>query len=122
MAPSSFNIVLLFVFFVYGLAFFSLGMALAVESGRSPAMAEAKVLRPLAVFGLLHGTHEWLEAYLLQSEAYGVPLPAWLSWFRLFLLIVSFVFLLIFGVLVLQVHCQPNMRLLTAVKLLGWYL
>ena len=104
MAPSSFNIVLLFVFFVYGLAFFSLGMALAVESGRSPAMAEAKVLRPLAVFGLLHGTHEWLEAYLLQSEAYGVPLPAWLSWFRLFLLIVSFVFLLIFGVLVLQVH------------------
>jgi signal transduction histidine kinase len=104
MASSSFSLLLLLVFFVYGLAFFSLGMALAVESGRSPALAEAQVLRLLAVFGLLHGTHEWLEAYLLQSEAFGAALPTWLSWFRLSLLTVSFIFLLIFGILVLKLH------------------
>ena len=80
MTSSSFDLALLLIYFIYGLAFFSLGMALAVESGRSSTLAEAQVLRPLAVFGLLHGTHEWLEAYLLQSEAYGAQLPGWLSW------------------------------------------
>ncbi|MGD0751157.1 MAG: sensor histidine kinase [Anaerolineales bacterium] len=106
MATASFSIVLLLVYFVYGLAFFSLGMALTVEGGRSPAMADAQILRPLAIFGLLHGTHEWLEAYLMQSEAYGVTLPAWLSWFRLFLLIISFFFLIIFGIMVFKMHAS----------------
>jgi signal transduction histidine kinase len=106
MATTSFNTVLLLVYFVYGLAFFSLGMALTVEGGRSPALAEARILRPLAIFGLFHGTHEWLEAYLMQSEAYGVQLPVWLSWIRLFLLIISFIFLIIFGILVFQMYAS----------------
>jgi signal transduction histidine kinase len=106
MATASFSIVLLLVYFVYGLAFFSLGMALIVEGSRSPAMAESQILRPLAIFGLLHGTHEWLEAYLMQSEAYGVTLPAWLSWFRLLLLIISFIFLIIFGFMVFKMHAN----------------
>src|SRR5665647_343106 len=71
----SFDTVLLLVFFIYGLAFFSLGMSLAVESGRFPALADARVLRPLAIFGLAHGTHEWLEAYLMQADSSGAPLP-----------------------------------------------
>lgn len=104
MTTASFDIVLLLVYFVYGLAFFSLGIALTVESGRSPAIAEAQVLRPLAIFGLLHGTHEWLEAYLMQAAAYGAPFPAWLSWFRLFLLITSFLFLIAFGIQVFLLH------------------
>jgi signal transduction histidine kinase len=96
MTAASFDLVLLLVFFVYGLAFFSLGMTLAIESGRFQALADAQVLRPLAIFGLIHGIHEWLEAYLMQAEAFGTVLPGWLPWLRLFLLAVSFIFLLIF--------------------------
>ena len=86
------SLIQLLVFFVYGLAFFSLGMSLAIESGRFPSLADDRVLRTLAIFGLLHGSHEWLEAYLFQAEAFGQVLPGWLSWFRLVLLITSFVF------------------------------
>ena len=96
MNTASFDFILFLVYFVYGLAFFGMGMALGVESSRSPALADAKVIRPLAIFGLIHGTHEWLEAYLMQSEVYGVTLPAWLSWSRLFILITSFVFLIVY--------------------------
>ncbi len=96
MSTPPFDLVLLFVFFIYGLAFFTLGMTLAVEGGRFQALASAKLLRPLAIFGLLHGMHEWIDAYLLQSEALKVVLPGWLPWFRLLLLATSFLFLLIF--------------------------
>lgn len=85
------------VFFVYGLAFFGMGITIALESGRSPALAQARVLRPLAAFGLIHGTHEWLEAYLLQATALGTVLPAWLPWLRLGFLISSFASLLWYG-------------------------
>jgi signal transduction histidine kinase len=107
MTPSSFDTVLLLVFFIYGLAFFGLGMALAIESGRLPALAEARVLGPLAIFGLLHGIHEWLEAYLLQAEAYGAALPGWLPWFRLLLLVSSFLFLIVFDIQVFRLHTRP---------------
>jgi signal transduction histidine kinase len=107
MTQTSFDTVLLLVFFIYGLAFFGLGMALAIESGRLPALAEARVLRPLAFFGLLHGIHEWLEAYLLQAEAYGAALPGWLPWFRLLLLVSSFIFLIAFDIQVFRLHTRP---------------
>ena len=97
MNTSSFDTVLFLVYFVYGLAFLSLGIALVVESGRTPTLANAQVLRPLAVFGLLHGMHEWLEAYLMEADVFHAILPAWLPWFRLVLLVVSFVFLLIYA-------------------------
>ncbi len=104
MTSVSFDPVLLLVFFIYGLAFFSLGMTLAVESGRFPALADAQVLRPLAIFGLIHGTHEWLEAYLMQADAFGSPLPGWLPWVRLIILAISFVFLLIFVIQAFRLH------------------
>jgi signal transduction histidine kinase len=123
MNASPFDTVLFLVYFIYGLAFFGLGMALAVESGRFPALADAKVLRPLAIFGLIHGTHEWLEAYLMQSEAYGAPLPTWLPWFRLFLLITSFVYLIIFDFQAFRLHpnkLKPGGYLL--ISILGVYI
>ena len=104
MNASSFDTILVLVYFIYGLAFFSLGMTLAVESGRLPSLADAQLLRPLAIFGLIHGTHEWLEAYLMQAEAYGAPMPGWLPWFRLLLLITSFIFLIIFDIQVFRFH------------------
>jgi len=104
MAGQSFDFVLLVVYFVYGLAFFGMGLTLALESERSPALAEARLLRPLAVFGMLHGAHEWLDSYLLQPVAGGLQLPAWLLWLRLGLLTASFCSLLVYGILTLRVH------------------
>ncbi len=104
MAGQSYNLVLLVVYFAYGLAFFGMGLTLALESERSPALAEARLLRPLAAFGMIHGAHEWLESYLLQAAAGGLQLPAWLLWLRLGMLAASFCSLLVYGILTLRVH------------------
>jgi hypothetical protein len=85
------------VFFIYGLAFFTMGLALLLESGRSPLLVERHALILLAVFGLLHGLHEWIEIYLLQLTFLEQPLGLVVSWFRVGWLAVSFAPLLGFG-------------------------
>jgi signal transduction histidine kinase len=89
------------IFFIYGLAFFSMGIALSLETTRSPRLAERRVLRPLAVFGLLHGMHEWIEILLLQGVWLSIPFPQYLDWMRYALLVLSFVPLVYFGLLML---------------------
>jgi signal transduction histidine kinase len=96
------------VFFIYGLAFFGMGITMALESGRSPALAQARVLRSLAAFGLIHGAHEWMEAYLLQAVALGTALPTWLPWLRLSFLVASFAFLLWYGIQMLLLVSPYN--------------
>lgn len=86
------------VFFIYGLSFFSMGIALFLETGRSPLLAERQAIRPLAAFGLMHGLHEWLEIILLQGVWLASPFPASLSWFRVIWLALSFIALIHFGV------------------------
>ncbi|HEX7621587.1 MAG TPA: sensor histidine kinase [Anaerolineales bacterium] len=104
MSGQSFDMVLLVVYFAYGLAFFGMGLTLALESERSPALAEARLLRPLAAFGMIHGVHEWLDSYLLQPVAGGIQLPAWLLWLRLGLLAASFCSLMVYGISTLRIH------------------
>ncbi len=104
MSSQTFDMVLLVVYFAYGLAFFGMGLTLALESERSPALADARLLRPLAAFGMIHGVHEWLDSYLLQPIAGGIQLPAWVLWLRLGLLVGSFSALLIYGILTLRAH------------------
>jgi signal transduction histidine kinase len=96
------NFGLFLVFFVYGLAFFCMGLAISLESRRSPLLADGRVLLPLAAFGILHGSHEWVEMFqgILAWEGYAVP-PA-LVWGRYALLAISFSTLALFGLLALQ--------------------
>ncbi|MBE0410859.1 MAG: hypothetical protein IBX69_14140, partial [Anaerolineales bacterium] len=101
MSGSLLQIDMVVVFFIYGLAFFSMGIALTIESTRSPLLAERRIIRPLAIFGLLHGMHEWFEIILLQGVWLGMPFPAEVSWARSSLLAISFVPLIIFGLLML---------------------
>ncbi len=96
------NEILFLVYFLYGLSFWAMGLAVLLESGRSPALAEAPSLRMLAAFGLLHGTHEWLESYILQAQSLGVSFPAWLPWLRLCFLYASFIALFIYAFLTLR--------------------
>jgi signal transduction histidine kinase len=102
MFPGNFHIDIVIIYFVYGLAFFTMGIALTLEAMRSPILAERRVLRPLAAFGLLHGAHEWIEIILLQGIWLGAPFPqAWI-WIRSAWLVVSFIPLVVFGVLILS--------------------
>lgn len=98
---------LFIVYFVYGLAFFGMGLAMAMESWRASSLAGARVLIPLAGFGLIHGTHEWIESYLLQAESLGTSLPGWLSWLKLGLLVSSYISLSLFAFQALRLVPRP---------------
>ncbi len=113
---------LIFVFFIYGLAFFGMGLTLALEAERYPALTEAHLLRPLAAFGMIHGTHEWLEAYLMQSEWGNLPQPDWLPWLRLGLLAASFCSLVIYGIItLLHRPLTPKVNLLLGLSMLSLF-
>jgi hypothetical protein len=86
------------VFFIYGLAFFTMGLLVALEGGRASDRRLRHALRPLAVFGLLHGLHEWMEMFerLGQPAASGAQLALWQG-LRLAMLSFSFLSLTAFG-------------------------
>jgi signal transduction histidine kinase len=108
MAASNLRLGVVFVFFVYGLAFFTMGIALVLEAGRSPRLAERRVLWPLAVFGVMHGAHEWMEILLLQGIWLGLSFPEGLSWFRIGWLAASFIPLVLFGLILLLPENWPG--------------
>lgn len=102
--------ILFIVYFVYGLAFFSMGLILVLEVNRTSSLEQKKLLLPLAVFGLLHGIHEWLEIFSLQNEQLHGSLPPWITWFRLIWLALSFIALWFYGWQAFQVaraHISP---------------
>jgi signal transduction histidine kinase len=91
------NIIL--VYFFYGLSFFSMGFAILLETGRNSALDFALALRPLAYFGLIHGSHEWLEMFVLIRDQTNQANPlTWIGPMRVLLLAISFLLLLTFGV------------------------
>ncbi len=88
---------ILIVYFFYGLAFFSMGLLVAIEGGRSSDPRLRRALRPLAAFGLIHGIHEWVEVFsqmeiLLGNTQTSVPEAV-----RLAILSFSFLSLAAFG-------------------------
>ena len=56
------------VYFIYGLAFFSMGLLVAVEGGRASDVRLRRALPPLAGFGIVHAAHEWMEMYVLMGH------------------------------------------------------
>ena len=96
------NFGFVFVYFIYGLAFFSMGLAMTFEARRSPLLAEARALWPLALFGLVHGAHEWLEMLLEIRAWFDLADPAYTAGVRLFMLVISFVFLVVFSLQVIR--------------------
>ncbi len=86
------------IYFIYGLAFFSMGFAIILEVGREAGTRLHIALRPLAAFGLLHGVHEWMEMFLVL-ELLPLQDVGGLFWegARLGLLAFSFLSLTAFG-------------------------
>ena len=112
---------IIFIFFFYGLAFYSLGLSLLVESGRTSQLQLTRSIRLLAWFGLLHGVHEWIDMFEHGLELYeGTALPEWIVWMRAAILAVSFLSLLAFGESLL-VFPRPGRRWRFTFLALGWY-
>ncbi len=83
------------IYFFYGLTFFSMGLLVAIEGGRSSDPRLRRALRPLAGFGLIHGCHEWLEMFSLSGVSFGDT--NLFNGFRLAFLSFSFLSLAAFG-------------------------
>jgi signal transduction histidine kinase len=97
MPLTAFQLNFLLIYLIYGLAFFTMGLALMLESGRSPLLVERRTLWLLALFGLLHGVHEWIEIIFSLVAWLGAPFPPSFEWMRVVWLAVSFTPLLLFG-------------------------
>jgi len=89
---------IVYVYFFYGLAFFALGLVVLLESGRTSEFRFARALIPLALFGFVHGAHEWFEMFQIfaaHEAGHTTGLPEEL--FGLVTLVASFLLLLAFG-------------------------
>jgi hypothetical protein len=85
------------IYFFYGLAFFSMGLLVMLEGGRSSDVRLRRALRPLAAFGLIHAANEWLEMFQSVAEFGGHTFPDWMIGLRLGMLAFSFISLAAFG-------------------------
>jgi hypothetical protein len=112
------------VFFFYGLAFFSLGLALALASRRESEFRFVQAIVPLALFGFLHGIHEWVEMYQKIAVLSSGYIPTTLhEVLRLGLLVASFAMLLGFGfTLLTQAGARRRTIWLPVLGMVGFWL
>jgi len=91
------------IYFIYGLAFFCMGLIVLIEGGRGGDPRLRKALRPLAAFGLIHGGHEWIEMFEILGVLPGqVTIPIFWQSLRLAILAFSFLSLTAFGAAMLS--------------------
>jgi signal transduction histidine kinase len=112
------------VYFFYGLSFFSMGLAIFLEIGHSTENDFAQALQPLAGFGLVHGSHEWLEMFLLIYPEFATdPTHTWIDPLRILLLASSFMMLIAFGARLIAGPARREMHLsIMAACTLAWIL
>lgn len=82
------------IYFFYGLAFFTLGIALLVYPKEGSRFSLAKTMLFIALFGLSHGANEWVDMFALIAKPSEAPT---LQITGFILLPLSFLFLILFG-------------------------
>src|SRR5512135_420383 len=86
------------IYFIYGLVFFVVGLAISLQSRHSSRLDLARNLTWLAAFGFLHGFNEWGDLFIpLQAEYLSPAFVRVLHYIHLFLLAISFACLFEFG-------------------------
>jgi signal transduction histidine kinase len=86
------------IIFAYGLVFFMLGLAIALQSRQRSRLRLAKSLGWLSIFGITHGLHEWGYLFIpIQASYLNHPGTALLQAFQTLLLGISFFALFAFG-------------------------
>ena len=118
------NANLVLVYFVYGLAFFGLGLVLTLACSRSADLRFMMAIRPLAGFGFLHGIHEWIDMFqLIRRQTTGIEPSAPEEILRLVILVGSFSLLLAFAAQLLEKDARKVTRrtwLIEGVPMLLW--
>lgn len=112
------------ILFAYGLAFFTLGLAIALHSRQHSRLQLARSLSWLAAFGFAHAFNEWGDLFIpIQAEYLRPPIIVALLIAQLLLLGLSFACLVEFGVTLLRPSGQWRWLHGLAVGLLvGWLL
>ena len=91
------------IYFGYGLVFFVVGFAIALQSRSYSRLDLARSLKWLAAFGFAHGIHEWGDLFIpIQSAYLNTASIHLLHYFHLLILAVSFACLFEFGVALLS--------------------
>jgi signal transduction histidine kinase len=91
------------IYFAYGLVFFVLGLAIALQSRSYSRLDLARSLKWLAAFGFAHGFYEWGDLFIPIQSAYMSPANIRiLHLIHLLLLGMSFAFMFEFGVTLLK--------------------
>jgi len=110
------------ILFVYGLVFFVLGLAIALQSRRYSRLELARSLSWLAAFGFAHALHEWGDLFIpLQANYLSPPVVQLLNVLQLLLLAVSFACLFEFGAALLRPFGRARrLRGVSAGLLLAW--
>jgi signal transduction histidine kinase len=112
------------VYFFYGLAFFSMGIAVLLEAYHNSELDFARALKPLGYFGILHGGHEWFEMFLLIHD-HLTSNPANIEWLypiRITLLAISFYMLIVFGIRLINGNVIQNFHLVITLFILAIWL
>ncbi|MHC4467193.1 MAG: PAS domain-containing protein [Planctomycetota bacterium] len=99
---------MIFIWFIYGLAFFALGLVIVAYPKKGSMFKLAKHIWLIAGFGLLHGVNEWLDMFMSIGEPFP---PDVLKIVRMITLVGSFLFLLRFGTKVI-VETQKKLHFL----------
>src|SRR5215207_1650630 len=109
------------VLFVYGLAFFVMGLAVFLQSRRHSRLRLARDLYWLAAFGVLHGIHEWGIMFIPIQAAYTPRVFIdLLQTLQVILLALSFVCLLMFGAVTLE-RRYPWLRKMVVIAAAVWW-
>jgi signal transduction histidine kinase len=91
------------ILFAYGLVFFILGLAIALQSRSYSRLDLARSLSWLSAFGFTHGLFEWGDLFIpIQSTYLSPSTITLLHDIHLLLLALSFAFLFEFGVTLLR--------------------
>jgi signal transduction histidine kinase len=91
------------IYFVYGLAFFLLGFAIALQSRRYSRLDLARSLTWLSAFGFTHGLFEWGDLFIpIQANYLNSLAVQTLNIIHLILLAISFTMLFQFGTALLK--------------------
>ncbi|MHC4686145.1 MAG: two-component system sensor histidine kinase NtrB [Planctomycetota bacterium] len=85
---------MIFVWFIYGLAFFTLGLVIIIYPKKGSVFRLANHIWLIAGFGILHGINEWLDMFIVLGDPFP---PKVLKLIRIATLSGSFLFLLRFG-------------------------
>ncbi|MEW6490422.1 MAG: ATP-binding protein [Thermodesulfobacteriota bacterium] len=113
-------LVIFIVYLLYGLAFFAMGIAVVSRDTRSSNLSLAPLLWLFAVFAFTHAFHEWSELYLILQGSHLDPrLLLRIKGLKLWPVVASYFFLLLFGIFLLgRVYPRQRNVLLLVVPLL----